>query len=113
MGGAMRQVGVLAAAGIVALEHMVERLPEDHARARRLADALAECFPGSVDPATIETNIICAPLDRMPDKVVGRLEEHGVRCGTIDARTVRFVTHKDVDDAGIDRAIAALHALDR
>ncbi|MBM3671682.1 MAG: aminotransferase class I/II-fold pyridoxal phosphate-dependent enzyme [Actinobacteria bacterium] len=113
MGGAMRQVGVLAAAGIVALEQMVDRLAEDHGRARRLAEALADQFPGSIDPSAVQTNIVCAPVQDLPDKIVTRLEEQGVRCGTIDARTVRFVTHKDVDDPGIDRAIAALRALDR
>jgi threonine aldolase len=107
----MRQSGVIAAAAIVALEQMVERLAEDHARARRLAEALADRFPDSIDPVTVETNIVCVPLDRLPDKIVERLGEHGVRCGTIDARTVRFVTHHDVDDAGLDRAIAALDAV--
>jgi threonine aldolase len=113
LGGAMRQAGVIAAAGLVALEEMVARLPDDHARARRLADALADRFPGSVDPESIETNIVCAPMERLPDKIVARLEERGVRCGTIDSRTVRFVTHKDVDDEGIDRVITALDALAR
>jgi threonine aldolase len=113
LGGGMRQVGVLAAAGIVALEQMVERLADDHSRARRLAEAIAETFPGSIDPATVETNIVCVPLDELPDKIVGRMEEQGVRCGTIDARTVRFVTHKDVDDAGIERTLTALRALTR
>jgi threonine aldolase len=74
---------------------------------------LADRFPDSVDPGAIETNIVCAPLDRLPEKIVGRLEEHGIRCGTIDAHTVRFVTHKDVDDEGLDRAIAAFDALAR
>jgi threonine aldolase len=108
LGGGMRQAGVIAAAGIVGLESMVDRLAEDHARARRLATAIAERWPGSVDPATVETNIVCAAADRLPDKVVERLEDHGVRCGTLDARTVRFVTHKDIEDADIDRAVAAL-----
>jgi threonine aldolase len=111
LGGRMRQVGVLAAAGIVALEQMVERLADDHARARHLAEALALRFPGSVDPAAVETNIVCAPLERLPDKIVDRLAERGVRCGTIDARTGRFVTHKDIDDDDLDRAIAALDAV--
>ena len=111
LGGGMRQSGVIAAAAIVALEQMVERLAEDHSRARRLAEALADRFPDSIDPVTVETNIVCVPLDRLPDKIVERLGEHGVRCGTIDARTVRFVTHHDVDDAGLDRAIAALDAV--
>jgi threonine aldolase len=111
LGGGMRQAGIIAAAGIVALETMVERLADDHEQARRLARALAERFPGSVDPATIETNIVCARTDRLPDKVVDRLSDLDVRCGTLDARTVRFVTHKDVDAAAIDRTITALDAL--
>ncbi len=113
LGGGMRQAGVIAAAGLVALEQMVERLADDHARARRLATALAERFPDSIDPESVRTNIVCVPLDTLPDKVVPRLEEAGVRCGTIDARTVRFVTHKDVDDHDLERAIDALDALSR
>ena len=111
LGGGMRQAGVIAAAGVVAIETMVERLADDHARARRLADALAERFPGSVDPEAVQTNIVCAPADRLPDKIVERLADHGVRCGPIDARTVRFVTHNDVDDDCIKRTIAALDAV--
>jgi threonine aldolase len=111
LGGNLRQGGVVAAAGIVALESMVERLDDDHRRARRLADALAELFPGSVDPDEIRTNIVCAPLAAFPDDVVVRLEREGVRCGTIDARTVRFVTHHDVDDVAIERAIDALRTV--
>ena len=108
LGGGMRQGGVVAAAGIVALETMVERLAEDHERARRLAAMLSERFDGCVDPTAVETNIVCVPLDRLPDRIVERLGERGVRCGTIDARTVRFVTHKDVDDADLEHVREAL-----
>src|SRR6476661_2733523 len=111
LGGGMRQAGVIAAAGIVALETMVDRLVDDHARARRLADALAERWPGSVDPETVRTNIVCARLERLPDKFIDRLAAAGVRAGTIDPRTVRLVTHKDVDDEGIARTIAAFDDL--
>jgi threonine aldolase len=111
LGGAMRQAGVIAAAGVVALETMVERLADDHARARRLADALAELFPGSVDPAAVETNIVCARADAFPADLLERLVADGVRAGTIDVDTVRFVTHHDVDDAGIARAIDALRRI--
>jgi threonine aldolase len=111
-GGGMRQAGIIAAAGIVALETMVERLAEDHARARRLADALAERWPGSVDAARVRTNIVCADLHVLPAKFVERLGDAGVQCGTIDPRTVRFVTHKDVDDAAIERAISALREIE-
>src|SRR6478735_8315787 len=108
LGGQMRQAGVIAAAGIVALETMVERLADDHQRARRLADVLADRFDGCLDPETVETNIVCVSLDRLPDKIVERLDERGVAAGTIDARTVRFVTHKDVDDDGLRHAIDAI-----
>jgi threonine aldolase len=108
LGGGMRQAGVLAAAGIVALETMVDRLAEDHARARRLAEALASRFPGAVDAEAVETNIVCAAEAALPSGIVEGLAARGVRVGRIDAQTVRFVTHKDVDDDGIERTIAAL-----
>jgi len=111
LGGGMRQAGVIAAAGLVALETMVERLADDHARARRLAEALAHRWPDSVDPATIHTNIVCARLDALPGRFVERLAAAGVRAGTIDPRTVRLVTHKDVDDEDIRHAIVAFDEL--
>jgi threonine aldolase len=111
LGGGMRQAGVIAAAGVVALETMVERLVDDHARARRLADALAERWPHSVDPNTVRTNIVCASVAHLPDDFVDRLAAHGVLGGTIDPRTVRLVTHKDVDDAAVARVIDVLDRL--
>jgi threonine aldolase len=113
MGGGMRQAGIIAAAGVVALETMVERLAEDHARARTLAGALAERWPASIDPAQVQTNIVCAASDRLPERFVERLEAAGVKSGTIDPRTTRLVTHKDVDDAGIAATIAAFDELAR
>jgi threonine aldolase len=107
LGGGMRQAGVIAAAGIVALETMVERLADDHARASNLARALAERWPGSVDPKTVRTNIVCAASAKLPDRFAERLREHNVLTGTIDPRTLRFVTHKDVDDDAIARTIKA------
>ncbi|HEY7106508.1 MAG TPA: GntG family PLP-dependent aldolase [Acidimicrobiia bacterium] len=113
LGGGMRQAGVIAAAGVVALEHMVDRLADDHARARRLADVLAERFPGSVDPAAICTNIVCASARALPADFLDALAARGVLAGTIDVETVRFVTHKDVDDADLARAVVALDELAR
>jgi threonine aldolase len=111
LGGGMRQAGVIAAAGIVALETMVERLADDHRRARTLAAALAERFPGSVEPREVETNIVCAQSRALPRALLDHLAGVGVLAGTIDTETTRFVTHKDVDDADIARVIAALDAL--
>jgi threonine aldolase len=111
LGGGMRQAGVIAAAGIVALETMVERLAEDHERARRLAGVLADRFPGSVEPAQVETNIVCACASALPAHWMAFLAARGVLAGTIDVDTARFVTHKDVDDVDLDRAVAALDEL--
>jgi threonine aldolase len=111
LGGQMRQAGVIAAAGIVALETMVERLAEDHARACRLAEVLSDGFPGSVDPTAVRTNVVCAAASALPVDLLSRLASEGVLAGTIDADTVRFVTHKDVDDAGIDHAVAVLRGI--
>jgi threonine aldolase len=108
LGGGMRQAGVIAAAGVVALEHMVDRLADDHARAFRLATELAERFPGSVDPARVETNIVCVVGAALPDGILDALARRGVLAGTIDVDTVRFVTHKDVDDDDVARALAAI-----
>jgi threonine aldolase len=105
-GGAMRQAGIIAAAGLYALEHHVDRLAEDHARARRLAEGLAT-LPGiGIDPATVETNIVIAEVAD-PAAFCAGLERQGVLAGPADPYRVRFVTHLDVDDAGIDRALAA------
>jgi threonine aldolase len=108
MGGGMRQVGILAAGGLHALEHHVERLAEDHARARRLAEGLAT-LPGlELDPATVETNIV---LFAVPDGIAfcAALAAEDVAMSHFGPHSVRAVTHLDVDDAG-GRAGAVLAA---
>ncbi len=108
LGGGMRQAGVLAAPGLVALRDMIERLPEDHVRAARLAEAVAERWPGcGLDPAAVRTNIVTF-RHAAPDKLLAHLEGHGVLAHAIAPGTVRFVTHRDVDDAGIARTVTAL-----
>jgi threonine aldolase len=110
-GGAMRQAGVLAAAGSYALAHHVERLAADHARAQRLATALADTAPGLVEPKTVETNIV--PLDLTVTglgsaRLSAQCRADGVLISAVGPHRVRLVTHLDVDDAGIDRAIAVI-----
>jgi threonine aldolase len=105
LGGAMRQSGIVAAAGLYALDHHVERLAEDHARARRLAEGLA-ALPGvELDPATVQTNIV---IFAVPDaaRFCAALAEHDIALSHFGPTRVRAVTHLDVDDAGIDRALA-------
>ena len=109
IGGAMRQAGIIAAAGLYALEHNVERLAVDHARARRLAEGLAGLPGVEIDPATVETNIVILAVDDAP-ALCAALERDGVLMGALDARRVRAVTHLDVDDAGIDAALRAASA---
>jgi threonine aldolase len=106
LGGAMRQAGVIAAAGLYALDHHVERLADDHARARRLADGLA-ALPGvEIDPSTVETNIVVFTVPDAPEfcAALGRVD---VTMGALGPTRVRAVTHLDVDDAGIERALGA------
>ena len=108
LGGGMRQSGVLAAPGLLALETMVERLPEDHARAFRLAEAVAQRWPDcGLAPATVRTNIVTF-AHAEPDKLLDHLRRDGVLAGTIAPRTVRLVTHHDVDDSGLRRALDSL-----
>jgi threonine aldolase len=113
-GGGMRQAGILAAAGLFALEHNVERLADDHARARRAAEALAEAAPGSVDLATVETNIVIvdvAAAGWTSAAFVAAALDAGVRTYAVGPGAVRLVWHLDVDDAGTDVAIDVLTGL--
>jgi threonine aldolase len=111
-GGGMRQVGILAAACLHALDHHVARLADDHRRARRLAAGLRTA-PGIHVPEP-ETNIVMIELRHEtldPDAVLRGLAARGVWMGPEDPRRIRAVTHLDVDDAGIERAIGAFQAV--
>ncbi|NHC45613.1 threonine aldolase family protein [Motilibacter aurantiacus] len=101
LGGGMRQAGILAAAGLHALDHHVERLADDHAHARRLADVLG------VDPATVDTNIVVADVPDAPALAAAAAED-GVLVSTLGPRTLRAVTHLDVDSTGVERAVDVL-----
>jgi threonine aldolase len=108
LGGGMRQAGVLAAPGLVALRDMVGRLHEDHLRAARLADAVAVRWPDcGLDPASVRTNVVTF-THAQPEKLLAHLEGQGVLAHAIAPGTLRLVTHRDVDDDGVARAIAAL-----
>ena len=116
LGGGWRQAGLLAAAGLHALHHHVDRLADDHARARRLAALLAERTGGTavVDPAAVETNIVpvdlsAAPLDAAALAV--RAREGGVLVSVVGRTRARLVLHLDADDADVDRAAAVVGGL--
>jgi threonine aldolase len=114
-GGGWRQAGVVAAAGLVALEEGPKRLHEDHENAKRLAEGVAELFPGAVDPDVVETNIVFVdhePVGMPPPEIVARLRMEGVLAGIVTGR-VRMLTHRDVSSAGIDRALGAWKTIAR
>ncbi|SEP16624.1 threonine aldolase family protein [Trujillonella endophytica] len=97
LGGGMRQAGVLAAAGLYALDHHVERLADDHEHARLLAERIG------VDPARVETNIVVVE-DVAAPMIAEAAKARGVLVSQVDARRLRLVTHLDVDRAGVERA---------
>jgi threonine aldolase len=108
LGGAMRQAGVIAAAGLVGLEEMVDRLADDHRRARRLADAVADHWPRcGLDPASVQTNVVVFRHPNPPD-LVSHFRGDGILAGSISPGVVRLMTHVDIDDKGIDRTIASI-----
>ena len=110
-GGAMRQAGIVAAAGVYALEHNIERLAEDHERARRLAEGL-EAAGVPVDLEQVETNFVhieLAPLALSPKEALARLWEHGVGLSmTAHPTRLRAVTHLEVTDEDIERAVGLI-----
>ena len=114
-GGGMRQAGVLAAAALVALDEERGRLAEDHARLSRLARGLAGLRGVSLDPAAFPTNILIADLDPRvfgaASDALARLRERGVLGGAAGERSIRLVTHADVGDADVDRALGAFGEL--
>ncbi len=105
MGGGMRQIGILAAAGLVALATMIDRLAEDHALAGRLARRISESSDFEIDPAQVETNIVIFRTLRVTaSSFVERLKSEGVLCLAIAADRVRMVTHCDVSREQVDAA---------
>ncbi|MGH9339475.1 MAG: threonine aldolase family protein, partial [Acidobacteriota bacterium] len=112
LGGGMRQVGVLAAAGLVALEQMPQRLHEDHENARMLAEALHDLDGFEVDLDRLQTNIfIVNLLNQTSADFLRSLKEHSILAGPTGPRQVRFVTHKDVSRTDILKAIEVIRRI--
>jgi threonine aldolase len=106
-GGAMRQSGVVAAAGLYALDHHVERLAEDHENARLLAEGLAQIDGVTIDPSTVESNIVVFSVSDAVETGEA-LRSAGVQVTRLDATRIRAVTHLDVDRAGIEQALEVM-----
>ncbi len=114
LGGGMRQAGVLAAAARVALDTGVERLAEDHANARRLAEGLLELHPEAVDLASVETNMVyldLRPFSKPGVQVSDGLRSQGILTLGSSGEAMRLVTHRDVEGADIERALGALRTV--
>ena len=108
VGGGMRQCGIIAAAGIVALEEMADRLADDHANARRLAEGIAQIDGLSIDLDTVVTNMVYCSLttDRLTcDQLADRLTEKGLKCLALAPMGLRMVTHYGIESADIDGAL--------
>jgi threonine aldolase len=114
LGGGMRQAGVIAAAGLVALRTGVERLAEDHQRARQIASRLAG-LPGlRVDPGSVETNMVLADTSGWglsAEQLVAALADRGIKAGPRPPDSVRFVTHRQIGEAEVDALVDALRAI--
>ena len=114
VGGAMRQAGVIAAAALVGLDEMVDRLPEDHRRARRLAEGLAQLDGLTVDLETVQTNIVIFRPDRAritPEEFIAGMAEGGIRVSNYGLRGLRMVTHYQITDEDVEKALATAAAL--
>jgi threonine aldolase len=114
VGGAMRQAGVMAAAGLVALERMVDRLAEDHRRAERIAEGVHAIDPRLADPRLVETNIIMLEIAHSGADAktwIAALEQHGLKAGGWSRQSLRLVTHRHIDDAAVEQAVAAVRSV--
>jgi threonine aldolase len=108
-GGAMRQAGIIAAGALYALDHHVERLADDHALAAELARELADVPGVTLDPAAVTTNIVVFEVADAP-ALIAALADRGVRMGVLGPRTVRAVTHLDVDADDVALAVDAVRS---
>lgn len=112
LGGGMRQVGVIAAAGIVSLEEMTDRLEEDHIRAKKLAESISDIDAIDVQPDQTVTNFVMIGLKTMDATTfLDKCSQGKVLALPYTDRLIRFVTHKDIDDQDIDRAIKSIHSI--
>ncbi|HOM99353.1 MAG TPA: GntG family PLP-dependent aldolase [Acidobacteriota bacterium] len=113
LGGGMHQAGVLAAAGLVALEIMPDRLADDHRRARRLAEGLAEMPGFGVDLEAVETNIVVAKVAGDVREITTRLAEEGILCSAVGPDLIRFVAHRQISDQDIEKTLTTIRDVSR
>jgi len=108
LGGGMRQAGILAACGIVSIKKMVERLEDDHKNAKKLAEGLSQLPFIRINPDDVETNIVIVETTENPQEILNFLASNGILALQFGPGRIRFVTHKDVDETDVDRALEVL-----
>ncbi len=114
MGGGMRQVGILAAAGIVALKLMPQQLETDNRNARKLAEEISDSDRFTVDPQKVDTNIVMIWDDKKEGNTfVERLQQFNILASAISKEKVRFVTHRGIDEKDIKTAVERIHEIDQ
>lgn len=109
LGGGMRQAGIIAAAGIIAIEKMVDRLKDDHANAKMLAKGLAKIEGISLDPSQVQTNIVAYDVTELGTNAadwVAKMNDFGVKAGAVESGRVRMVTHRGIEKEDIDYAVS-------
>ena len=111
LGGGMRQAGILAACGIISLTKMVDRLADDHRRARSIAQAISELPGFAIDWDRVQTNMVLVLTDAPAPEVQAKLEDQGILCFPVAANRLRLVLHADIDDEKLDRAITAFQEI--
>jgi threonine aldolase len=114
LGGGMRQAGIIAAPGIVALESMIDRLEEDHRHARHLAEGIAKISGIQIDLNCVQTNIICfdiSGLGKTASFFISKLKQKGIFALALDEKKVRMVTHKGIEKEHVEKSIGAIESV--
>jgi threonine aldolase len=110
-GAGMRQIGILAAAVDYALDHNIERLAQDHQRARTIAEAVSRISDAFIDPSSVQTNIVAIDVSHTSTsagQLVSTLKDHGILAGAMGSKLLRFVTHMDFTDKELEQVLEIL-----